>query len=105
MAPELALYGIADDPRLDLYALGVIWFEMLTGRALFDALTPVHLVLMHANEPAPPPSTVVPTHNISLEIDAIVARLLAKSPSDRPQSALDVITLIDAIKDRGPHLL
>lgn len=92
IAPEVALHDIGTDPRSDLYALGVVWFECLTGRPPFAAQTATALMMMHAVEPIPKLPAAVP-----LAIAGLVHRLLAKSPEHRPASAEALLLLLDAL--------
>jgi serine/threonine-protein kinase len=84
MAPE-AVRAEAPDPRTDLYALGCIIHEMLTGASPFDAGSSA-LVLARQLEDTPAP---LPAH-VSAPLRMLVERLLAKQPADRPRSALEV---------------
>ena len=85
MSPEQA-QGKPVGPQSDLYSLGVVLYEMLTGALPFDAENPVALSLKHVNEPAPSPREANP--EIPEALDAITLRLLAKDPADRyPSSA------------------
>lgn len=84
MAPEQAR-GQAVGPRTDLYAVGVIAFELLTGERLFHAETPYEVVNMHLNKAPSPPSSRLP--GVPPELDDLVLRLLEKAPRDRPASA------------------
>ncbi len=99
MAPELVLQGITDDPRSDLYALGVVWFEMLAGSPLFTAPTPMALVMRHATEKPPSVATLV---DVDAQLSAFIDRLLDKDPNNRPASAHDVILRIDDMMRGGP---
>ncbi|HEY4223836.1 MAG TPA: protein kinase, partial [Myxococcota bacterium] len=90
MAPELAVYGVSDDPRLDFYALGVILFECLTGRSPFYAESIVELVMKHVKEKPVAPG-------IAKDVDALVLALLEKEPADRPQTAAEIVSRIDAL--------
>ena len=94
VAPEVVLEGKTDDPRSDFYALGVTWFEMLTGQKPFTAKTAFALAMRHAHEPAPTPTSLVPYSPVPAPIERLVLRLLAKSPEERPQSAQ---ALLDAL--------
>jgi serine/threonine-protein kinase len=82
MAPEQGR-GAAIDARTDLYAMGVILFQLLTGRLPFEADTPTQVVLMHLSIPAPDPRQVAPERNIPESLAAVVAKSLAKEPTDR----------------------
>jgi serine/threonine-protein kinase len=84
MAPEQAR-GQAVGPRTDLYAVGVIAFELLTGERPFQAETPYEVVNMHLNKAPSPPSSRL--RGLPPELDDLVLRLLAKAPQDRPPSA------------------
>ncbi|MBI4815594.1 MAG: protein kinase [Deltaproteobacteria bacterium] len=101
LAPE-AIVGGHVDHRADLYALGVILFEGLAGRPPFpkeretpeDPTPRLRLLARHAREPAPALSAVGCAVEASLE--ELVARLLSKSPDERPTTALAVRDLVDA---------
>lgn len=84
MSPEQAI-DQPIDKRTDVYALGLILFEMLTGQQVFSGSSPVSIILKHVNEIPPPPSSLATT--LTPQIDAVVAKALEKSPDDRYQSA------------------
>ena len=84
MAPE-QLRGEKLDVRTDLYALGVLLYEYLSGVTPFAADNPGAVLLKHLNEPPPPLRDKLPT--LPAEIEAIVLKLLAKNPDDRYPSA------------------
>ena len=94
VAPETVLEGTTDDPRSDFYALGVTWFEMLTGQAPFSAKTPIALAMRHAHEPAPTPTSLVPFAPVPAPIEALVLPLIAKVPSARPTTAVELGVLL-----------
>ncbi|MBX7098698.1 MAG: serine/threonine protein kinase [Myxococcaceae bacterium] len=87
MAPEQAR-ALDVSVQTDLYALGVIAFQMLTGRLPFLGNTPMDVMVQHVSAPCPTPSTVERT--VPGEVDAFVLWLMAKKPEDRPRSAEDV---------------
>lgn len=86
MAPE-QIQGQKVDARTDIYALGIVLYEMLAGWAPFSSTTPVAALYKQVNEPPPP----LRQANISIPawMEAVVAKALAKSPLDRYQQASD----------------
>jgi len=99
MAPEQAL-GMEVDRRADIYAYGIVAFEMLTGRPPFEASSLGELIRMHATVTPPLLSAVRPELGTSL--DAPIARLLEKDPDDRPQTMAEAIAeLRDAAGSAG----
>jgi serine/threonine-protein kinase len=96
MAPEQAL-GQAVDPRADLYALGVITFEMITGNRPFEHESKVTLLGMHVTAPIPSMLERAPDANVPPEVDAIVKRLLAKEASARFTDAKELLEALDTV--------
>ena len=84
VSPEQAAGGEAG-PQSDLYAVGCVLTEMLTGSPPFDAETPVAVLYRHIHDPAPVPSRSRP--EISTDLDVAVLHLLAKDPAHRPPGA------------------
>ncbi len=84
MAPE-QFFRADVDTRADLYSLGVMLSELLTGTIPFDGATVAELARLHSQ--APPPSVRASCPGVSAAMEAIIARLLAKSPDDRFPSA------------------
>ena len=87
MSPEQARAEPVS-PRTDLYAIGVVAFELLTGQLPFQASNPVELLMQHISAPPPSPSSIEPS--IPPEFEAIILRLMMKEPEERPASALAV---------------
>ena len=85
MAPETARIGVSD-PRTDIYALGVIFYEMLTGTVPFAGETAVDVMLKIVSEPVVPPRTRAPGIEITVEAEQLIMRALAKDPRQRQQS-------------------
>ncbi len=84
LSPEQARGGEVD-PRSDLYSLGIVLYELLTGKTPFDGETPVEIAMKHLSTAPKPPSTLRP--DVPPELDMVVMRALAKNPDDRYQSA------------------
>jgi serine/threonine-protein kinase len=84
LSPEQARGGEVD-PRSDLYSLGVVLYELLTGKTPFDGETPVEIAMKHLSNTPKPPSKLRP--DVPPELDMVVLRALAKNPDDRYQSA------------------
>jgi serine/threonine-protein kinase len=93
IAPEVALGGSADE-RSDIYSLGCVLYEMLTGKPPFIGDLPAALMYQHANAAPRPPREVDPA--IPGSLDALVMRMLAKRPDDRPQDAAQLVPALRA---------
>ena len=95
MAPEQAA-GERVDGRADVYSLGVLLFEMVTGMHPFPSTTDNEYVLRHADDTPARPSKVIREETIPKQLDAIVLRCLAKDPQDRFPSAAAVAIALRA---------
>jgi len=96
LAPEQALRQDIDS-RADLYALGVLAYELVTGRLPFTADDPLGVISQHLNAPVVPPSTY--NANIPPALDVLILRLMSKRPEDRPSSAAEVRAALDRLYD------
>jgi len=99
MSPEQG-QGAALDHRTDIYSLGVILFEMLTGRIPHDAETPFAIVLRRVTEPLPMPRTLNP--QIPEAVEQVILKALARDPNDRYASAGEMAqALKDAVNEKS----
>ncbi len=89
VCPEL-VRGQQMDHRGDLYSVGVILFELLTGRRPFAGATPDELLVAHLREPPPRFADLAIPEPIPPAVEAVVRSCLAKSPDDRPASAAEL---------------
>jgi eukaryotic-like serine/threonine-protein kinase len=96
MSPEQAK-GERVDHRVDVYAVGVILYELLTGRVPFTADTFMGILTQHMFEAPPAPSTVVPTAGILPEAEAIILKALQKDREYRFQSMAELAEAIRAV--------
>ncbi len=90
LAPEQIEHGTAD-PRVDVYACGVVLYEMLTGTKPHDGDSPAAVLYKHLHEDVPPPSAAVP--GAALELDELVAAATARTPEVRPHDAVALLAL------------
>jgi len=86
MAPEMALGERTIDQRVDIYALGCVGYWLLTGRLVFEADTPIKMMLQHIQTQPSPPSRFAEV-SVPPELDRLILQCLAKNPEDRPQDA------------------
>jgi len=84
LSPEQAK-GAPVDQTSDIYSVGIVLYELLTGAVPYSGDTPVEIAMKHLSQVPEPPSTLEP--EVPHEVDAIVLRSLAKDPADRYQSA------------------
>ncbi|MFH8804669.1 Stk1 family PASTA domain-containing Ser/Thr kinase [Streptomyces sp. NPDC017936] len=88
LAPEQVEQGTTD-ARVDVYACGVVLYEMLTGEKPHDGDSPAVVLYKHLHEDVPPPSAVVP--GLAYELDELVASATARTPDVRPHDAVALL--------------
>ncbi len=81
IAPEQVVSSAGAVPQSDLYALGVILYEIFTGQTPFDAPTPLEVAMRHLSDPPPPPRQLNP--QLSPQVEAVILKALAKEPQER----------------------
>ena len=101
MAPEQALSEVVDS-RCDLYSLGSILYEMLSGRPPFDGNTVLELLDNHLQTPLPPLRKRAPGVSVPAPVEALVRRLLAKRPEERYKNPQELLAALDALQPPDP---
>src|SRR3972149_3855753 len=88
MSPEQG-QGIKVDHRSDIYSLGVLLFEMVTGHVPYEAETPMAVMLKHITDPLPLPRSINP--NVPEPVERVILKALAKAPAHRYQTAGEMV--------------
>ena len=102
MSPE-AIQGQEVDARADIYSLGILLYEMLTGRIPFDADTEFSMMMAQIQQAPPPPRTFAP--HIPLALEHAIMRSLAKKPDARFQTAAEFRAALEASVRVGPDTI
>ena len=96
LAPEIVTDGVAD-PRADVYATGILLFELITGHTPVEGDTPIQIAYQHVHGRVPVPSTSVPW--LPAEVDELCSALTAREPLERPQDADAARELVRRCRD------
>jgi len=97
MSPEQASGSAAVDARSDLYSLGVVTYEMLTGKLPFESETPVGFISKHLLEPPRSFAKVAPQLKVQPQVERFVLRALEKEPDDRYQTAAEMLVSMERL--------
>ncbi len=98
LSPELVTRGAADS-RSDIYALGIMLYEMLTGEQPYKGDQPMQIAYQHANDTVPVPSAAEP--GVPPELDDLVAWATARDPADRPRDAREMLDHMSGNQQRA----
>ena len=98
MSPQQCM-GQAVDHTTDLYAIGVLFFEMLAGKPPFDSKRPIELLAKHVTAPVPSIAAARPNLANAVAVQAAIDMLMAKQPGDRPTSAAEASGLLERLRD------
>jgi serine/threonine-protein kinase len=95
LAPEQIEQGVVD-PRVDVYACGIVLYEMLTGEKPHRGDSPAQVLFRHLNEDVPPPSAVAP--GLAGPLDELVAVAAARAAADRPSTAAELLAQVLTVR-------
>jgi len=101
MSPE-QIRGGKVDARSDIYSIGVVLYQMLTGALPFTAESPMGLLTKHLMDAPPPFAQVNPANRVPPELERFVMQTLAKAAGERPQTMREVARRIDALLTSSP---
>ena len=99
LSPEQAK-GLQSNEQSDIYSLGIVLYELITGKVPYDGETPITIALKHLQEKPVLPSKINP--RIDKEFEAVIMRAIAKSPEQRYLSAKDLLTDLNHIQAGRP---
>lgn len=102
IAPEQARRSSDAIPQSDIYSLGIMLYEFLTGVVPFDDPSPTAVALQHITQPPPAPRTI--NANITPEVEVVLLKALSKSPAERYQSGAELIAALEKAFMDAPQL-
>ena len=100
MSPE-QIRGDRVDARTDIYSLGIVLYEMVTGKVPFDRSSSVNTLMAHVNEPPPALLTMNPNCTASAQLESVIFRCIAKNPDERFASMDDVLVALKRSSTTG----
>lgn len=100
IAPEQAISSANATMQSDLYSVGVILYEMITGRVPFIANNPLDVAMLHMTEPPRPPSELNP--QVTPQLEAVILKMLAKEPNERYQTGAELVAALDQALRAAP---
>ena len=101
--PSARALAAPADVRSDVYALGALAYEMLTGKPVFAGTTPIDLIVAHVTQTPEAPSKVAPRGWVAREVDAVVLRALAKDPAERHARAGEFVKALNEALQGQAH--
>ncbi|OQY44435.1 MAG: hypothetical protein B6242_12675 [Anaerolineaceae bacterium 4572_78] len=101
ISPEQGISSAGVVPQSDLYAIGVILYEMFCGELPFDAAEALNIMMLHMTEDPPPPSEI--QSDISQELESVILKMLEKEAEDRYQTGADLISALDEALSQSPQ--
>jgi serine/threonine protein kinase len=99
LSPEQAK-GMQSNEQSDIYSLGIVLYELLTGKVPYDGETPITIALKHLQEQPVSPSKINP--RVDQEFEAVIMRAIAKSPEQRYTSAIELLTDLNHLQAGEP---
>ena len=96
MAPEMASGAEPVDRRADIYALGCVGYWLLTGQMVFEAESPLKMLIQHI-QAIPVPPSIRTGRPVPLDLERVIMRCLEKDPTRRPQTADDLVAELDRV--------
>ena len=99
MSPEQSGAPGDIDARTDIYTVGIVLFELLSGKKPFVSENVGEIILMHRESPPPPLRRAIPGAGYSLELELLVQKAMAKRPEDRFQSAVEMASALAALSE------